>query len=176
MSKQEDEIMGLYAIAREEMDGVHEACDKLHGVIARLDNVTSNIQHNARNGIESSLSDFKRHVDANLREKVSNAVLGLENASNEARNSLRKQEKLYWGICFMIGVIVGMTGVFFWFLNHLAQVEAIQDLTYKEVLALKKEVLALKPKLHKAKPKIHRKVSSQKEEDNETTDSEEQSQ
>jgi len=169
VSKQEDEIMGLYAIAREEMDGVHEACDKLHGVIKRLDNVTSHIQHNAQNGIESSLSDFKRQVDANLREKVTSAVIGLENASNEARNSLRRQEKLYWGICFMIGVIVGMAGVFFWFLNHLAKVEALQDLTYKEVLALK-------PKPHKVKPKIHRKAASQKEEDNEAIDSEEQSQ
>jgi hypothetical protein len=167
--KQEDELMGLYAIAREEMDGVHEACEKLHGVIKRLDNVTSHIQHNAKNGLESSLSDFNRQVDANLRERVENAVIGLKNASSDAINSLRKQEKLYWAIFFMIGVIVGMAVVFFWFLNHLTQVEAIQELTYKEVLALK-------PKLHKAKPKIHRKAASQKEEDSETTDSEEQSQ
>jgi hypothetical protein len=161
VSKQEDEIMGLYAIAREEMDGVHGACDKLHGVIARLDNVTSHIQHNARNGIESSLSDFKRQVDTNLREKVTNAVLGLENATNEAKNSLRKQEKLYWLICFCVGMLSGACLTYFTLSDYIISQSVYQERTYKEVLGLRAH-------FQKAKVKHKRKVATQNIEESES--------
>ena len=62
MSVKEEDLMGLYAIAKDEIDGVNESCERLNRVVARLDSVSVNIQLNAKSGVEGVLSDFEGKV------------------------------------------------------------------------------------------------------------------
>jgi hypothetical protein len=144
VSKQDDELMGLYAIVRDEIEGVHEACEKLQGLLGKLDNVTNHIHYSAKNGVESSLSDFKKQFDVELREKVSSASIGLKNASNEAINSLGRQEKLYWVIFFIAGMLVGGFGLCWWMSDRFYDLEIGQKVLYNKIESLRHPVKSKK--------------------------------
>jgi hypothetical protein len=62
VSVNEEEIMGLYAIAREELDGVTAATKKLEGIIHRLEVTDSHIMTCAKRGIDESIFDYKSKV------------------------------------------------------------------------------------------------------------------
>jgi hypothetical protein len=143
----EEELMALYAIARDELDGVKSACERLEKSVRRLENTGNNIDANAENGIRSVLKGFNEEVRGELRKHVFEASVGLTRSIEEAKQELRC---MYWYKqvnIFMFGVVVGavVLGCFMW--RNLKDVRTGQSVLYEELQILKSRSKVQKPKV-----------------------------
>ena len=55
----EEEIMGLYALARDEIEGVTVVCEKLEKTTNRLELLERNVETYVKTGVRASLDDRK---------------------------------------------------------------------------------------------------------------------
>jgi len=147
--------MALYAIAREEMDGVQDACAKLKKTVSHLNEISGDIHYRASAGINSALKDFKEQNNEALRQTLYKATEGLEQTCHYAKNRLNNQDILYLVICYVAGVITALLGMYIWNGEQLSKIENNQ-------LQMIREVAALRPKISKQIVKHRRKVATQK--------------
>jgi len=143
----QEELMALYGIARDELDGVSAACEKLERTIKRLEQTESSIENYAKGGIRASLNDFQNKFDVNLRESLLSTSKTLENAVSIARSRLDNLNVLYLVICFLLGLVVGL-GALGWFVWDRMNLLNGQKVTiYRELVSYKAAAKARKPKV-----------------------------
>ena len=152
MSIREDEIMGLYAIARDELDGVTAACERLDKSIRRLEGTGRNVESNAQTGVRAALSNFDYEFRKAIGDHVGNASFRLEKAVEFAKKELRQVEMYYLIGVFLFGVILG-AGCLWWLMyERMKNLELGQDTIYREILSLKHAPKAQKPKVKHRRP------------------------
>ena len=130
----EDEIMGLYALAREELKSVSGACHRLEKTIQHLEGAKENIEFRAQQGIRESLGQFEREVKGIIGNRISNAATGLERAVEYASYRLRKIEYAYGFGIFILGILIGVGLMLWWFSERLSDVESNQRSVYWAVM------------------------------------------
>jgi hypothetical protein len=166
LSIKEEDLMGLYAIAKDEIDGVNESCERLNRVVARLDSVSVNIQLNAKSGVEGVLSDFEGKVSSEVRESILNASIGLKNAVSEAEYRLYNIEFYKVMGIFALGMMCGFLLFWFFWKENMSDLAVGQEAIYKEIQSIK--VIKVPVKVQKAKVKRGKKAATQKSEDGES--------
>jgi hypothetical protein len=162
MSVREEELMALYGIAKDEIEGIEEASERLEKAIQQLERLESTIGMYSHRGINECLSDFKRESSLTLSQEIKNVSYDLRTASTYAQQALDRQDKLYWLLFFVLGMSSGLCLTYYLLSDHIINQEVYQERTYQEVLGLKP-----KPKPHKVKGKAHKKAVVKKEEDDE---------
>ena len=159
MTVREEELMALYGIAKDEIEGVTQACERLEKAIKQLENVDGTIELYARRGINECLSDFKSKSSLTLSQEIKDVSSGLRMAAMDARNELGRQEKLYWVIFFFLGLFVGSSGLWWWMSERFNDLEAGEKVLYNKIESLRHPV-----KPQKANVKHRRKEATQSEE------------
>jgi len=143
----EEEIMGLYALARDELEGVTKACEKLEKTIQRLERIEGNVETYAKTGIRASLIDFQNKFDTNLCQSLSNASKTLENAVDLTARRLDRLHALYLVGCFLLGVLVGLMCLGWWMWDRMTTLESYQVATYRELVSQRPTVKPQKTKV-----------------------------
>jgi hypothetical protein len=143
----EEELIALYAIARDELDGVKSACERLEKSVRRLENTGNNIDANAENGIRSVLKGFDNQVVEKLEKHLTSSSRGLLGAVEEAKRELRY---VYWykmGWSFIFGLMLGGGGLWWFTWDKLNELYSGQNIIYREIQQLKSHPKIQKPKM-----------------------------
>jgi hypothetical protein len=154
VSVREEELMALYGIAKDEIDGVTKVCQRLEKAIQQLERVDETIGMYAHRGIGECLNDFKSKYSLTLSQEVKDVTMGLRIDVMNARNALGRQEKLYWVIFFFVGMFVGVFGLWWWTSERFHDMEIGQEALYNKIESLRHPV---KPKKVQVK---HRRVGT----------------
>lgn len=157
--EREEELMALYGIAKDEIEGVAEACERLEKAIQKLERVDSTIGMYAHRGIEECLRDFKSEYSITLYQEIKDVSMSLRGAAMDARTELGRQEKLYWVIFFFAGMLMGGFGLWWWASERFHDMEIGQRVLYNKIDSLKHPV-----KPHKSQVKHRRTEPTQSDE------------
>lgn len=142
----EEELISLYAIAREELKSIELARYQLHQSTEKLDQLSRLIREESRKGVEASLSDLKTKNDAILKDGIKNALNGLTEAVTYASKSL-KDTNFAWLLFFCcLGMVLGAVSSFIIF---SIQYEKLIDSQYE----IKKELKDMRIKMQSEKLK-----------------------
>jgi hypothetical protein len=137
MSEREEELMALYGIAKDEIEGIAEASGRLEKAIKKLERVEETIGMYSHRGINECLGDFKSKYSLTLSQEVKDVTRGLRMDVMDARNELRRQEKLYWVIFFFLGMFVGGFGLWWWTSERFNDLDAGQKVLYNKIESLR---------------------------------------
>lgn len=103
----EEDLIGLYAIAREELKAIELARHQLNQSTGKLDQLSRLIREESKKGVEASLSDLKLRNEEILKDGVKSALNGLTEAVTHASKSL-KDTNFAWLLFFCcLGVLLG---------------------------------------------------------------------
>jgi hypothetical protein len=134
---EEEELMGLYAIAREELKGVESARMELKNTSQKLESVAYQIRADTKNGLEGVLKVFKNENDLILKQGVDRALNGLLDASKQASDSLNRMG-IVWALLFScFGMVCGAAVTFYVFSGEVDKVMASQRQIFGELREIK---------------------------------------
>lgn len=144
MADEKADIIGLYAIAREELDGVKEAHQKLERAILRLEATRQNLDETAKSGFKAVFSDAKNEIMVSVRQGTQNAASELGDAVNSASSRLSRYDWQARVLCFMFGGIAGGCVIFWGVFLMLEGIHKNQLYLMDQILIVQK---SLKPKV-----------------------------
>jgi hypothetical protein len=143
---EEEELMGLYAIAREELKAIESARYGLKNATVELESVAYQIRADTKTGIEGVLRHFKNENDQILKCGIESALNGLLEASTHASRSLSRTT-FAWTLFFCcFGVVVGAGISFFIFSTEFNRVIASQRQILSELEDIKAQISPEKPR------------------------------
>jgi hypothetical protein len=145
--EQEEELMGLYAIAREELKGIESARFDLKKASQTLEGVAYQIRVDTKTGLEGVLSHFKNENDLILKRGIDRALNGLLEASKHASESLNRMG-IVWALFFScFGMVSGAAVTFYAFSSEFDRVRASQRQVFEELREIKARLHPEKSKL-----------------------------